>query len=141
MKKFPALIILSALLLTLGIHRVEAACPATGTGSQPTTEDCNEPTTQDSNNVSFTIDNPFNGPNNLFDFLKVIIEKVLMPLGGVAVVIAFIFSGFLYVKAQGNKAEIENAHRALLYSAIGAAVLLGSWAIANVIKATIEQLI
>ncbi len=55
-------------------------------------------------------------------------------------VLAFIYSGFLYVMAQGDETKIKTAHRALLYTAIGTAVLLGAAVISAVITATINQL-
>lgn len=62
--------------------------------------------------------------------------KVLLPF----VVLAFIYSGFLFVKAQGNEAELENAKKAIWYSIIGAFILLGSWGFANIIGATVGAL-
>ncbi len=92
---------------------------------------------------NITIDNPLACGNNctLFTFLKMIIDNVILPLGAVLAVLAFIYSGFKYVMAQGDKSAIEEAHRALLYTAIGTALLLGAWVFANVIKATVDQLI
>ena len=92
------------------------------------------------------IDNPFNcrGTSDdkctLFDLLKIVINEIIMPIGGVLAVLAFIYSGFLYVTAQGKETQVTKAHHALLYTAIGTAVLLGAWTIANVIQATINQL-
>ena len=86
------------------------------------------------------IPNPFQGGDSLYALLKTIIEKILMPIGGVLAVLAFIYSGFMYVTAQGNEEKIKKAHSALLTTAIGTAVLLGSWALASVICETIGQL-
>lgn len=88
--------------------------------------------------------NPFNcggvTPCNIFTLLKAIIDRIILPIGGVLAVLAFIYSGFLYVTAQGNDTKLAKAHRALLYTVIGTAVLLGSWVIANVIENTINSL-
>ncbi|MCR4279436.1 MAG: pilin [Candidatus Zambryskibacteria bacterium] len=87
------------------------------------------------------LENPFRGgPNSLFALIKTIINKILMPIGGVIAVLAFIYSGFLYVIARGKPADIEKAHRSLLYTAIGTAILLGAWVFATVICMTIGQL-
>ncbi|KKW14186.1 MAG: hypothetical protein UY54_C0022G0005 [Parcubacteria group bacterium GW2011_GWA2_50_10b] len=87
------------------------------------------------------IPNPFgHGINSLFDLLQTVVNNIILPIGGVLAVLAFIYSGFLYVTAQGNETKLKTAHTALLYTAIGTAVLLGSWTLANVIKATINQL-
>ncbi|KKT95852.1 MAG: hypothetical protein UW97_C0021G0004 [Parcubacteria group bacterium GW2011_GWA2_45_15] len=55
-------------------------------------------------------------------------------------VLAFVYAGFLYVTAQGNESKLKTAHKALLYTSVGTAVLLGSWVIAKVIENTINQL-
>ena len=76
----------------------------------------------------------------LFDLLEIVINEIVMPIGGMLAVLAFIYSGFLYVTAQGNESQLKTAHAALLYTAIGTAVLLGAWTIANVIENTIDKL-
>lgn len=62
--------------------------------------------------------------------------KVLLPF----VVIAFIYTGFLFVKAQGKPAEIETAQKSLMWSAIGTAILLGAWGFAQIIERTIKTI-
>jgi hypothetical protein len=77
--------------------------------------------------------------DNIQDFIKTVLEGVLriaIPI----VVLAIIYSGFLFVKARGNEKELETAKNALLYTLIGAAVLLGSWAIAQIIADTVLSL-
>lgn len=59
---------------------------------------------------------------------------VLLPF----VVLSFIYTGFLFVKAQGKPAEIEAAQKALWYSAIGALILFGAYGFSQVIKTTVE---
>lgn len=87
-----------------------------------------------------SLDNPFSGGDSLFALLKTIIDKIILPIGGVLAVLSFIYSGFLYVTAQGDTKKIDTAHKALLYTSVGTAVLLGSWVIAKVIENTINQL-
>ena len=87
-----------------------------------------------------TLDNPFRGGDSLFTLLRTIIDNIILPIGGVLAVLAFVYSGFLYVTAQGNETKLATAHKALLYTAIGTAVLLGSWVIAKVIENTINSL-
>ena len=89
------------------------------------------------------LDNPFNCGGSdctIFTLLEKVINDILLPIGGVLAVLAFIYSGFLYVTAQGNESKLATAHKALLYTSIGTAVLLGSWVIAKVIETTINQL-
>lgn len=92
------------------------------------------------NPIVIGLKNPFSGGDSLFALMRSIINNVIMPIGGVLAVLAFIYSGFLYVTAQGDTKKISDAHRALLYTAIGTAILLGAWVLANVICQTIVQL-
>ncbi|MBX4195395.1 pilin [Candidatus Parcubacteria bacterium] len=96
--------------------------------------------------VNLKIENPFKCSGSesqcgsLINLFKTIVEKVLLPIGGVAAVVSFIWSGFLFVTAQGEPAKIQTAKNALLYTAIGTAVLLGAVAIATIIDNTISAL-
>ncbi|OHA89876.1 MAG: hypothetical protein A2832_01925 [Candidatus Zambryskibacteria bacterium RIFCSPHIGHO2_01_FULL_44_22b] len=85
-----------------------------------------------------TLDNPFKGGDSLFALLQSVIKDILLPIGGVLCVLAFIYAGFLYVTAQGNETKISTAHKALLYAAIGTALLLGAWVFSGAICRTIE---
>lgn len=91
--------------------------------------------------ISFSLQNPFRVDGNLFDLAQAIVNNVVLPIGGTLCVLAFIYAGFMYVTAQGNPTQIGKAHYALLFAAIGTAVLLGSWMIADVIGTTVNNLI
>lgn len=62
--------------------------------------------------------------------------QVLLPF----IVLAFIYSGFLFVKAQGNEKELEEAKKAIWYSLIGAFILLGAWGFAQIIGQTVSTI-
>ena len=91
---------------------------------------------------AITLDNPIacGSSCTLFTLLRMIIDNIILPIGGGLAVMAFIYSGFLYVTAQGNETKLKTAHKALLYTSVGTAVLLGSWVIAKVIENTINSL-
>jgi len=72
--------------------------------------------------------------------LNVIINNIVVPIGGVVAALMIMYAGFLYVTARGDTAQIKKAHEALLYGCIGAAILLGAKVIATAIKGTIDQL-
>lgn len=61
---------------------------------------------------------------------------ILMPF----VVLAFIWSGFLFVRAQGNPTELETAKSAIYWSIIGAFILMGAWGFAEIIGTTVSTL-
>lgn len=97
--------------------------------------------------VKIDIINPFKCPNGgadnkctIPDFIRVIIEKILMPIGGVVAVLMIMWAGFLYVTAGGNETQIKKAHEALTWAVIGAAILLGAWVISAAIQGTINEL-
>lgn len=106
-------------------------------GTDPIPEDGTDPVT-----VGIKLENPLKAEygNSLQDLLKGIVNEILLPLGGILAVLAFIYSGFLYVTAQGDETKIKKAHKALLYTAIGTAVLLGAWMISTVIANTINAI-
>lgn len=110
----------------------------TGTGQTGGT-----PSTGSTGDITIQLTNPFkcDGDNcTLYGLLRTIINNILLPIGGVIAVIAFIYSGFKFVMARGNETALKDAKRNLLYVAIGTAILLGAWVIANVIENTVRQL-
>lgn len=90
--------------------------------------------------ISTRLENPFKVGDNLVEVLAAIFHNVLLPIGGVVAVLAFIWAGFKFVMAQGNPGEIKQAKAALLYTAIGVAVLFAAEIISRVIQGTLSQL-
>ena len=82
--------------------------------------------------------NPIN-TNTIQEFIKTLLEGVLK-IGIPIVALAIIYCGFLFVSARGNSEKLTKAKDTLLYTLIGAAILLGSWAIAQLISATVTEL-
>ena len=80
-----------------------------------------------------------NGVASIPDFIKTLLEGVLK-VGIPIVALAIIYCGFLFVSARGNSEKLGKAKDALLYTLIGAAILLGSWAIAQLISDTVLAL-
>ncbi len=69
------------------------------------------------------------------------IEDLLVAILNVVIVIAvpivvffIIYAGFLYVTAKGNSSQVEQATRALLYAVIGGVIIIGSVAIAGIVR-------
>lgn len=82
--------------------------------------------------------NPINA-TTLEDLIKIILEGVIK-IGIPIIALAIIYCGFLFVSARGNSEAIKKAKDALIYTLIGAAILLGSWAIAQLISNTVLKL-
>jgi len=90
--------------------------------------------------VDAHIENPLDGSiNTLPQFVEAVINVVLI-IGIPILVLAIIYAGFLFVKAQGNSGELEIAKNTLLYTVIGGVLLLGAFVIANAIGKTVEDI-
>ncbi len=94
--------------------------------------------------ISFAADevNKINNPissDTINGLIKTLLEGALK-IGIPIIALAIIYCGFLFVSARGNSEKIKEAKDALLYTVIGAAILLGSWAIAQLISNTVLSL-
>lgn len=85
------------------------------------------------------IGNPLGKNTTLFTVIVRVVDGLII-LAIPIVVFMVIYAGFLFVTAQGNVEKLEKAKRAILYSLIGALILVGAWAIADLIRSTIESL-
>ena len=63
--------------------------------------------------------------------------KIAVPI----ITIFIVYSGFLFVTAQGKPAQLEIAKRNFLYSVLGALLILAAWVLANIIGSTVTQLL
>ncbi len=79
--------------------------------------------------------------DSLISLITILLNNVVMPMAAVAVVIWIIWAGFQYLLAQGKPEALKKAHSQLLWSLIGAGVLLGAAGIAKVVENTINGLI
>lgn len=66
--------------------------------------------------------------------------KILVEIGAVAVTLAIVYAGFLFVVARGNPEQLNKAKTTFFWTIIGAMILLGAQVIASVIQKTIEKL-
>jgi hypothetical protein len=91
--------------------------------------------------LTFTITNPFKVGDNLFQVMEGILDNIIIPLGGMLCVLAFIWGGFKYVTAQGKPDAIKTANKTLLYAAIGTALIFGAKAIELLVRTTFTDLL
>ena len=80
------------------------------------------------------------GVDTLQEFLVKFLE-ILIQIAFPFIVLAVIYTGFLFVKAQGNPEELKVAKNAFLWTVIGALLILGALAVSELIKATVDQVI
>ncbi len=89
--------------------------------------------------VTQKLENPIKY-NNFTDFVAAVVDaavRILLPF----VVLAFIWSGFLFIHAQGKPEEIKKAQQAILWSIVGAFILLGAAGFAAIIRETVKTVI
>jgi len=65
---------------------------------------------------------------------------VVLRIGVPILVLMMIFSGLSFVLARGNEKKIEDAKNTLIWTIIGAAILLGAWTLAKMVAATIAAI-
>lgn len=88
---------------------------------------------------SVTLLNPLQGGGNLESFLNSILA-VAIRIGTIIVILMMVYVGFLFVAARGEPGEIIKARQALLWTVVGALILLGAQVIAVGIQATVQAL-
>jgi hypothetical protein len=99
-------------------------------------------TTGSQTQVSEKLQNPIGGPHGVNTFSELVSKVistavlVVMPF----VIVYFIYAGFLFVKAQGNPEGITEAKSAMTWSIVGAFILLGAEAFAQIIGTTVNSI-
>ncbi len=86
-----------------------------------------------------TLINPLQGGGSLESFLLNILAFIIR-IGTVIVILMTVFVGYKFVAARGEPGKITEARNALLWTVVGALILLGSQAIAIGIRATVQAL-
>ncbi len=90
--------------------------------------------------VSYTVDNPLGPSIDTLPELVALVLSAVVQIGVPVVALGIIYSGFLFVKAQGNPAELKTAKEAFYWTIIGAMIVLGAFVILGIIEGTVEQL-
>lgn len=89
--------------------------------------------------VTVGIQNPLQNVTSIPTFISNVLGQVVK-IGGIVAIFAFIWSGFMFVKAQGNPSELKTAKDIFINTCIGVAVLLGAQLIASIIVGTLNTL-
>ena len=84
------------------------------------------------------IKNPLNS-ETILDLLTALLN-VIVQVGIPLIALAIVYSGFLFVKAQGNDSQLSEAKKTLYWTIIGAAIVLGALVISQVIQTTVTSL-
>lgn len=90
-------------------------------------------------NSGTTLLNPLQGGASLEEFLISILDFVIR-IGTIVVILMLVYVGFKFVVAQGSDSKITEAKQMLLWTLVGALILLGAKAIAIGIEQTVQAL-
>lgn len=80
------------------------------------------------------------GIETIPDLIQKLLEIVFI-IGVPVVALAIIWAGFQFVWAQGDPTKLQKAREVLLWTIVGAALVLGSKVIATAIGGTITELV
>lgn len=135
------------LVLTITVLTLLALAPVVYAETQTTGINTSQTQTTGVNTgTNVTLINPLKGVdcgagngNCLSAFLLNILQFIIY-IGGIVIVLMIVFVGYKFVAAQGAPAKIEEARSMLLWTVVGALVLLGAQAIAMGIQATVTAL-
>jgi heme A synthase len=86
-----------------------------------------------------TLTNPLGSGATLNSFVNDIL-KFVVRIGAIIVIFMLVYVGFLFVVARGESSKITTARNALLWTIVGALILLGAQAIAIGIQATVQAI-
>ncbi|MDO8408279.1 MAG: TrbC/VirB2 family protein [bacterium] len=86
-----------------------------------------------------TLTNPLGAGTDLEQLLADILSFVV-EIGSVVVVLMLVYVGYLFVTARGEPAKITTARTSLLWTVVGALILLGAQAIALAIEETVTAI-
>lgn len=132
--------IFTALILSLFVL---APLPSTnvalaGYGTFNTSGTANNGLTYSNSSGNSGLHNPLK-VNSLQQLMTAILGFVVK-IGTVVVVLMLVFVGFKFVTSQGNSTEIQKARMMLLWTIVGALIILGAQAISLGVAATVTSI-
>lgn len=126
------------LLFTGVVHFSQAQSITDSSTKNPQT--ITDAPTKDPNTIvngQFSLHNPIGGANGTVrTFLDNILNGIVVLLTPV-LVIMLLYCGFLFVAGQGNTEKLGEAKKMLMYTLLGAAIVLASSGLAHLIQNTV----
>lgn len=143
LKYFLTICFVFSLILTPGYTLAQNTGTGPGggqnTGTGPGGAD--DESASSNNGVRVVFDNPLSDNiSTLQDFIEVIIGAIIQ-VGSVVLFFSFVYAGFLFVKARGNASDITKAKDVFKWTVLGALIILGAFAILEIIQGTVSQLL
>ncbi|VAW32742.1 hypothetical protein MNBD_CPR01-162 [hydrothermal vent metagenome] len=77
--------------------------------------------------------------NSIQELLTAVLSYVVQ-IGTVVIVLMMVWTGFKFVLAKGNPTELQGARKMLLWTIIGALVILGAQVIAMGVQSTVTAI-
>lgn len=87
---------------------------------------------------SVTVPNPI-AVGTIPEFLSALF-RIVAEIGAVVLAFYIIYTGFLFVSAQGNESALQKAKESLKWVLIGGAIILGAWVLSEAVRETIVNL-
>lgn len=81
--------------------------------------------------------NPLQNINSLEEFVVALL-RIVINIGFPILILFIVYSGFLFVTAQGSEEKLKKAKTTFFWTIVGAAVFLGSWVLAIIIENTVK---
>lgn len=134
-KKISVLVLLVFFCLPIITLAVSSGAPTNVNSGTPT--NVSGPGNGNSS-LSVKLANPISS-NTVSALLSKLLDLVVQ-IGVVVVTMGIIYSGFLYATARGNSSKVKSAHETFYWTIIGAAIVLGAFAITKVVGDTAAQL-
>jgi len=78
------------------------------------------------------------GVSNVENFIRNVIT-VLAGLAGLVATGFFVVGGFTYITSSGNPEQLDKAKRTLTWSAIGLAIVIAAFVLANIVTSLAKQ--
>ncbi|MBI2617939.1 hypothetical protein HYW58_00580 [Candidatus Kaiserbacteria bacterium] len=83
------------------------------------------------------LQNPLRNICSFEAFVELLLQAVIR-IGLPIAVLFIVYSGLLFVTAQGNDEKLTKAKDVFFYTVLGTAIFLGSWVLAKIIETTIR---
>ena len=78
------------------------------------------------------------GVSNVENFIRSIIQ-VVAGLAGLVATGFFVAGGFTYITSSGNPEQLDKAKRTITWSAIGLAIVISAFVLANIVTSLARQ--
>jgi hypothetical protein len=115
--------------------------PNTGLPGNPNTSLPGDPNTSPPATPNTTLPSPYDRGKigNICDLINQILN-IIAELGAIVAVLFILWSGFLFITAQGNKEKVTQAKNTFITTIVGTAILLGASVIAKIIFNTVTAI-